>query len=619
MALVSLTDASLGQLLRVNSALCQLLGYDESALVGRTIADITHPEDVAASITFARGLAACEVDSYQLDKRYLTAGGDVVIATLSASVVPGRDGGDDYAIAQVQDVTARRRAEEEVAESERGLRAAFSMALDAMLIADDDRTWLEGNRAAGELLGLEPEDIAGKRLDDYAGGDPAQTEAMWAQFLRDGEMKGEFELRRSDGELRHVEFGARANFMPGRHLSTLRDVTERKRAAEARERARVEAEQLKAALNQAHKLETVGQLAGGVAHDFNNLLAVIIHASEFALGELDGHRAADEVRQIRAAADRAAALVRQLLVFSRREVVQPQRLDVNAVVTSVERLLRRTIGEHIILEATLDASAPIVHADPSHVEQVLLNLAVNARDAMPEGGILRVATSTVELDETTARLHDVQPGRFVLLAVSDTGCGMAEEVRERAFEPFYTTKPKGTGTGLGLATTYAVVRQNGGHIEIESAPGAGTVMRVYLPASAGAATVRGTDESPAPRRGRGEHILVVEDEEGVRRVTERILRGHGYEVTAAACPESALAVADELDVQLVVTDVVMPVMSGALLVARLRERRPQLPAMFMSGHTDRPGALPGDALFLSKPFSREQLLENVAHALDQPA
>jgi PAS domain S-box-containing protein len=619
MALVSLADASFGRLLRVNSALCQLLGYGECELVGQMISDLTHPDDVGESIAFARELGRGAVDSYQIDKRYLTASADVVLTTLSASVVPGGDGGEDYAIAQVQDVTARRRAEEEVAASERRLRAAFSLALDAMLIADDDRNWLEGNRAAGELLGIPVEEIGGRRLDDYVGGDTAQTDAIWQQFLRDGEMKGEFDIRRGDGEIRHVEFSARANFMPGRHLSILRDVTERTRAAEARERARQEAEQLKAALNQAHKLETVGQLAGGVAHDFNNLLAVIIHSSEFALAELDGHPAADELREIRAAADRAAALIRQLLVFSRREVVQPQLLDVNAVVTSVERLLRRTIGEHIVVEATLDAAAPMVHADPNHVEQVLLNLAVNARDAMPEGGTLCVATSTVELDDAAARLHDVRPGRYLQLAVSDTGCGMTEDVRERAFEPFYTTKPKGTGTGLGLATTYGIVRQNGGHVEIDSEVGAGTVMNVYLPAAEGEATDRGHDESLTASRGRGERILVVEDEEGVRRITERILRGYGYEVTAAAGAADALGLAAALDIQLVVTDVVMPVMSGTALVARLREDRPDLPAILMSGHTDRPGALPRDAVFVSKPFSRQQLLENVARALAQPA
>jgi PAS domain S-box-containing protein len=619
MALVSLTDPTFGEILRVNEALSELLRYGVDDLVGRSLSEITHPEDVDADLAHARRLIEREVDSYEIEKRYVTADGDLVLATLSASLVPDADGGVAYAIAHVQDVTAKRRAEEAIEERERRFRAAFSLALDAMLIADDDRNWLQGNGAAAELLGLDPEEIAGRRLDEFAGGDPEVTDSTWQQFLADGEMKGEFDIRRADGEIRHVEFSARANFMPGRHLSILRDVTARKRDEEARERGRVEAERLEAALHQAQKLETVGQLAGGVAHDFNNLLAVIMHSSEFALMTLEGHPAAEEVREIRAAADRAAALTRQLLVFSRREIVQPQLLDLNGLVSEVERLLRRTIGEHIVLEAALDPRTPSVQADPNHLEQVLLNLAVNARDAMPGGGTLRVETSTVTLDEPYSRLHaDVKPGRYVRLAVSDTGCGMPEEVRERAFEPFFTTKPKGTGTGLGLATTYGIVKQNGGHIEIYSEVGEGTVLKVYLPAVEGDALEQPMDEPVTVRGGNGERILVVEDEEGVRRVTERILCAHGYEVTAASGPEAALSLVETADVDLVLTDVVMPGMSGAMLVERLREEEPRLPAIFMSGYTDRPGALPPDAAFLSKPFSRQELLDRVADALEAP-
>jgi two-component system, cell cycle sensor histidine kinase and response regulator CckA len=617
MALVSLSETNFGELLRVNSALCDLLGYEASDLLGGTFSDITHPDDVEADVALARRLVGGQITSYQTDKRYLTATGDVVLATLSASLIPNGDGGPAYGIAHVQDVTARRRAEEEVEERERRFRAAFSLALDAMLIFDDDRRWVQGNRAAAELLGIEQEEIAGKPSQELSEGNRGMSEEDWRRFLAEGEMKGEADIRRADGGLRHVEFSARANFMPGRHLSILRDVTERKQAEEARERARVEAERLESALHQAQKLDTVGQLAGGVAHDFNNLLSVIMHASEFALSTLDGHPAAEEVREISAAAERAAALTRQLLVFSRREIAQPRLLDLNAVVASVERLLRRTIGEHIVLEAELDACCPSVYADPNHLEQVLLNLAVNARDAMPEGGTLRVQTSTVEIDEDYARLHaDLEPGRYVRLAVSDTGTGMPEHVRQRAFEPFFTTKPKGTGTGLGLATTYGIVKQNGGHIEIYSEPDEGTVMKVYLPASAGEAEERPLHKPPTARRGRGERVLVVEDEEGVRRLTERILREHGYEVMAAAGADEAIDLAESTAIDLVLTDVVMPGMSGGSLLGRLREHRRRLPAIFMSGYTDRPGALPADAAFLSKPFSRQHLLESVARALE---
>jgi PAS domain S-box-containing protein len=617
MALVSLSDPDFGVIVRVNSAFCELLGYEERELRGRTFADITHPDDVEADVALARQLIEGEVDSYQTDKRYITATGDLVLASLSASLVPDGEDGAKYSIAHVQDVTARRRAEEEIEERERRFRAAFSLALDAMMIVDDNRRWLQGNRAAADLLGIDQNEIPGKRMDEFAIGNRGVPQEDWERFLEVGELKGEIDIRRSDGEVRHVEYSARANFMPGRHLSILRDVTDRKREEEARERARAEAERLEAALHQAQKLETVGQLAGGVAHDFNNLLAVIMHSSEFALGTLEGHPAAEEVREIRKAADRAAALTRQLLVFSRREIAQPDLLDLNDLVCSVERLLSRTIGEHIVLESVLDPTTPSVLADPNHVEQVLLNLAVNARDAMPEGGVLRVETSTVTIDEPYARMHaDVSPGSFVRLAVSDAGCGMPEEVRRKAFEPFFTTKPKGTGTGLGLATTYGIVKQNGGHIEIYSEVGTGTVVKVYLPAVEGEATDQPDDEPFTARTGHGERVLVVEDEEGVRRVAERLLSEHGYEVVAASGADEALRMAAAADLDLVLTDVVMPGMSGPALVKRLREDRERLPAIFMSGYTDRPGALPRDAAFLSKPFSRRHLLEHVASALE---
>jgi two-component system, cell cycle sensor histidine kinase and response regulator CckA len=617
-ALVDLGKEAFGRVMRANSAICDLLGYDESELVGRRFAELTHPDDVDRDVANAHRLSTGEIDAYESEKRYVTAGGDVVLARLSASIIPNAVEGVTFGIAHIEDVSERRRAQGEIEERERRFRAAFDMALDAMLIADDDRIWLQGNRAASALLGLDQDAIPGTRLEEIAVAD-GDVDEWWNRFLRDGEMTGELDVRRADGDVRHVEFSARANFTPGRHLAILRDVTERKRAEAARERSREEAERLEEALHQAQKLDTVGQLAGGVAHDFNNLLAVIMHASEFALTELDGHPAAEEVREIRAAADRAAALTRQLLVFSRREIAQPRLLDLNELATSVERLLRRTIGEHIELTTALDPALPFVRADPNQLEQVLLNLAVNARDAMPEGGTLCVETATVELDAEYARLHlGVQPGTYVRLAVSDTGRGMTPEVRERAFEPFFTTKPKGAGTGLGLATTYGIVKQNGGHVEIYSEPGAGTVMKVYLPAAPSRETQgHGGDEPAVMPSGAGELILVVEDEEGVRRVTERILRAGGYEVLAASGPQEALELAAGAQVDLVLTDVVMPVMSGAALVERLRQDAERLPAIFMSGYTDRPGALPSDAAFLSKPFSRQSLLEQVARALGE--
>jgi two-component system, cell cycle sensor histidine kinase and response regulator CckA len=613
MALVDLSEQAFGEFLLVNSALAALLGYEEHELVGRTITEFTHPDDVAANLELARSLVEDETPSYEVTKRFIRKAGDEVLASMNASVVRGEDGTLLYGVAHIQDITARRRAEDELEERERRFRAAFAFAQDAMLIADDERVWTEGNRAAADLLGIPVEEIPGHKLDEFTSASKDEVDRMWQTFLERGELTGEFQIRRRDGEMRDVDFGATANFTPGRHLSIIRDVTERKRA-------QLDAEMLEAALHQTQKLETVGQLAGGVAHDFNNVLAVILNSSEFALSELGDHPAAEDVRAMREAAERAAALTRQLLVFSRREIARPQLLPLNGLVSSIERLLRRTIGEHIKLVVALEDELPPIEADPSHVEQILLNLAVNARDAMPDGGTLRVETRSVTIDTDYARLKpDMTPGRYVLLAVSDTGCGMTEPVLQRAFDPFFTTKPKGSGTGLGLATAYGIVKQNGGHIALYSEPGEGTVAKVYLPAAAKSAAGSGELADAAPPAGNGERVLLVEDEDAVRRVTERILTTNGYEVVAAGNPLDALELAGQTEVDLIVTDVVMPELTGGQLVEQLRDRRPGLAAVFMSGYTDRPGSLPSDAGFVSKPFSSRTLLEQVARVLEESA
>jgi two-component system cell cycle sensor histidine kinase/response regulator CckA len=610
MALVSLADDTFGHLLMVNAAFCELVGYAEHEMLGRRMADFTHRADAWRDSEIARRMAAGNARGYQTEKRLIAKDGAVVQTITSASFVPGPDGRPAYGVTHLQDITARRRAEEELEEREGRLRAAFSSALDAMLIADDDRRWVEGNDAAGRLLGLDPATIPGRRLDDFAAIAQDALEADWQRFLAAGRATGAYELRLPDGRMRHVEFSATANFTPGRHLSIMRDVTKRKVAEQ-------EAELLENLLHQAQRLETVGQLAGGVAHDFNNLLAVILGSCDFALSALDAaHPAAEDIEAIRAAGERAAALTRQLLVFSRREIAAPQVVDLNELVCDVERLLRRTIGEHIGLEVSLDRAAPSVDVDPSHLEQVLLNLAVNARDAMPEGGTLRVRTGRVDLTLEAARLHPgTTPGPHALLTVADDGAGMSEEVLAKAFEPFFTTKPKGQGTGLGLATTYGIVTQNSGHIELRSERGVGTEARILLPIAQRSAGPRTDAAVPEPPVGRGQRVLVVEDEVGVRTLARRFLESGGYEVLVAADGHEALALFERSAVDLVITDVVMPGLSGPQVVARMRMIRPGLPAIFTSGYSDRPGALPSGAPFLSKPFSIPDLLALVGEVL----
>jgi PAS domain S-box-containing protein len=619
MALVDLDEESFGRLRRVNAALCLLLGRGREELVGLRLRDLTHPDDVEANLAAAAKLLDGDTDSYHTEKRFLTPAGDVLVTSFSASVVRDAAGNPLYGVAQVDDVTGRRRAEAAVVERERRFRSAFSLALDAMWICDDSRRLKQVNRATSELLGLPIEDITGRLFDDFTPMDRDALDEVWARFLEHGGLTEQFEVLTAEGEVRQVEVSARANFTPGRHLSILRDVTERHRAEEARERARAETDRLEAALHQAQKMETVGQLAGGAAHDFNNILAVILNASEFALSDLGEHPAARDVEAIRDAAKRAAALTRQLLVFSRREISRPEILDLRELVCSVEDLLRRTIGEHIELVVEITDDVPAIEADPSHVEQVLLNLAVNARDAMPEGGRLCLGVSATDLDEEQARLQPgLAAGRYARLTVTDTGAGMPDEVLERAFEPFFTTKAKGMGTGLGLATTYGIVRENNGHIELRSVTGSGTTATVLLPAAVGERPAS-TSEPVAERRGAGQRILLVEDDEAVRTITERMLTSSGYDVICAADPGAALEIAAAEGVDGVMTDVVMPGMSGPTLVEKLRGVTPGLPALFVSGYTDRPGALPRGAKFLSKPFSREALLASIADMLEDDA
>jgi PAS domain S-box-containing protein len=402
-----------------------------------------------------------------------------------------------------------------------------------------------------------------------------------------------------------------------RDLSAARE-TERRRDEEL---ARANRE---ARIAQSSRLESLGQLAGGVAHDFNNLLGVILNYAEFVADELEeGTTAHTDVVEIRRAAERATELTRQLLIFSRRETVKPAPVDLNDVVRDVERLLRRTLGEHVDLVVNLRHDVPAVLADPGQVEQVLVNLAVNARDAMPDGGRLKIETSEVELDRDFLQDHpEASPGRYVRLTVADNGRGMEPEVAARAFEPFFSTKRKGEGTGLGLATVYGIVTGAGGQIGIYSEPGEGTVFRVHLPAVDSSVST-GPELADVDALGRGERVLVVEDEDAVRTLAKRILTEGGYRVIAASRGAEALELLKDpgQEFDLLISDVVMPEMRGVELVRRAAELRPDLPVLMMSGYTtplgDEDRRAMAEAPLLEKPFSRRDLLGEVRALLDE--
>ena len=387
-----------------------------------------------------------------------------------------------------------------------------------------------------------------------------------------------------------------------------------------------------AQLQQAQRLENLGQLAGGVAHDFNNLLAVILNYVTFASEELGAATSADwaercesarsDLGQIKRAGERAAGLTRQLLAFARREVIQPQVLDLDTVITAVEEMLRRTIGEHVQLVISLPGDLWPILADPGQLEQVLVNLALNARDAMPAGGTLTINTSNITVDaDTVAGGSKARQGQNIRLRVSDTGTGMPAEVVEHAFEPFYTTKEEGAGTGLGLATVYGIITEAEGQVRIYSEPGMGTTFTITFPVTTQAA-VPETAEVPYQRIPKGETVLVVEDEPALREVTKRIFARNGYQVITAANGPEALDIARDYPaaIHLLVTDVVMPHMLGKEVAEKMRLIKPEIEVIFMSGYA-RPvlasqGRLDPGVALVEKPFSEAELLKAVGLVLN---
>ncbi len=519
--------------------------------------------------------------------------------------------------------------------------ALLDAAPDAMLGVSPDGRILWVNAQAERLFGYPRDELVGESVDRLVP-DPVRDRhhehrARYVADPRPRPMGAGMQLagRRKDGSEFPAEISLSAvETDDGLVVSAaVRDVSERLAAQAERERleAQAERERLQLRLVQSQRLESLGQLAGGVAHDFNNLLGVILNYAAFVNEELEAADVAagtdrwasvrDDVGQIVRAGERATALTHQLLAFARREVVRPQVLDLNEVIREVEQLLLRSLGEHVTLTTELEDGLWPVLADPGKIEQVLVNFAVNARDAMPAGGMLTIDTQNVEADDTFAQRHPgLEPGRYVRVRVSDTGDGMSEDVRQRAFEPFYTTKPGGEGTGLGLATVYGIISQAGGSVQIYSEPGMGTTISTLLPATEEvAAEVKAPTVDHAP--GGGETILVVEDEGPLREVTVRILDRNGYEVLAAANGPEALELASATGrIDLLLTDVVMPEMLGKELAERLTELRPELLVVYMSGYAQpvlaSNGSLDPDVRLIEKPFSAPALLAKVRKALD---
>ncbi len=482
-----------------------------------------------------------------------------------------------------------------------------------------DHSYLaECNVAMAVMYGYDrPEELIGRTLREFApSGDRAAFDPFLLAYIRSGYRLSDAE---SDEHDRHGRPRYFLNNLVGvveqghllRSWGTQRDVTERR--------------QLEEEARQARKMETAGRLAGGIAHDFNNLLTAILGTSEILLQDLpQGASARLDVEEIKRAATRAANLTRQLLAFSRRQVLQPRILDVSTVVLGVETLLRRLIGEHINLMTRGRTELWRVRADPGQLEQVVINLCVNARDAMPTGGTIVIELDNYQFAGAPVGAESIMPaGEYVRLTVTDSGTGMDAEALRHLFEPFYTTKEPGKGTGLGLATVYGIVKQSGGFIFAESEWGRGSLFRIYLPRVSGAlSAVEGTPPSLPLRPAEGT-VLLVEDEDAVRRLARRVLEGVGYRVLAAASGAEALRMVDELEgpLDLMVTDVIMPGMSGQELSNRLRLRRPDLPILYVSGYTDdailQHGTLLPNTGFLQKPFTPATLTQRVLEVLQR--
>ncbi len=524
----------------------------------------------------------------------------------------------------VQDITERKQAELRLRDSEAQYRLLFDANPHPMWVIDVETfRFLAANDAAVSAYGFSRQEFLTMPATDIRPPeDVPQMQARIRAAAAGGEgvsSVGDSRHRKKDGTIFDVHVTSSPLTFGGRPaiLAMAIDITERKRAAAALEK-------LEDQLRQSQKMEAIGQLAGGIAHDFNNLLGVIIGYSELLLRDLaTGSPAARRMTEVRNAADRAAALTKQLLAFSRRQVLQPRVLDLNAVVSEAEAMLARVISENVEIGILLAPGLGRVRADPGQIQQVILNFALNARDAMPRGGRLTLETRNVDIDTGDADRHvGLASGRYVALLVSDTGHGMPPEVLEHMFEPFFTTKEQGHGTGLGLATVYGVVTQSGGHVEVESAVGRGTTFKVYLPL----ADAEQDEAAAAPTTARpraSETVLLIEDAEPLREMVQEILEADGYRVMAAEHAERALDVASSHagPIALVITDVVMPGMSGPAVAERLQVLRPETRVLFMSGYTDeaigQQGVLDRETHFIQKPFSAEALLRKVREVLDQ--
>ncbi len=598
-----------GRIIFMNPAALRMCGAAHpSDVIGRPVMDFVHPDSQAAVLERIRRVAEQGEDAPAVTQKLRRLDGtplDVEVMSIGL-IYDGKPAVESV----FRDVTERRRSEEALRSSEAQFRAVFDGSEDAMFILDDEWRHVECNLAAARIFGRTREEVAGSPLGSFSHPELREKVVSAVQTAaRQSPQRGRFHFVGRDNRIVEVDYTVRAHFLPGRHLLIVRDVTEQVR--------------LEAQLRQAQKMEAVGRLAGGVAHDFNNLLTIISGYSQIALSELsESDPLRGSIVEIDRAGERAAALTRQLLAFSRRQALNPEIVDLNAVIRDTEKMLRRLIGEDVQLVTRLAPGLAQVKVDTAQIEQVIMNLSVNARDAMPDGGKLVIETAEVDFGENMERSGlDLAAGRYVMLAVSDTGTGMDAETLSHIFEPFFTTKEQGKGTGLGLSTVYGIIKQSGGDIWVWSEPGRGATFKIYLPVAEEVSTETASKQ-PACNEHGTETVLVVEDEPGVRDLIVRVLKSAGYRVLAASEGEEALLTCRRYrePIHLLLADIIMPGMNGRELAGRLVKLHPELRVLLISGYTDkRIVRIPqGQVHFIQKPFTPQALTRKVREVLSPP-
>jgi len=613
-----------GQITFANVQAERLFGFRSAELIGKPLDRAINSQYQEACLTARAGPAA---------RRMLRAGHGAGsngrqesverdLRSSGALEILGQPLGE---VLVIHDLTDRTWAEEACKETQLRLTALLDSAMDGIITLDGERRIMMCNAAVENMFGHTAGELVGRSVvcilpDDLAGSRPAlkPAPASQARATRTGPL-GRLRGVRANGEEFPIEASiSEVEVRSQKFLTlTLRDISERTRVEEAFAESQER-------LRQSQKMAVVGHLTGGVVHDFNNLLTIIGGHTELLLAGLPPDAPMrDSLAQIRSASSRAASLTRQLLAFSRKQVVEPRILDLNTVVKDTEKMIRRLVGEDVSLQTLLAPGLNQVKVDPGQMDQVILNLVVNARDAMPKGGRLTLKTFNLALNKRFSKTcPEVNPGSYAALAVNDSGCGMTVEVRARIFEPFFTTKSLGKGTGLGLTVVQGIVKQNGGHIVVDSKPGAGTTFTIYLPAAFGRSNQVAQTEPETNARG-CETVLLVEDEETLRNLGAMVLETYGYKVVTAADGQEALRLAHRRQgkLDLLLTDVVMPGINGFELAAMLRNSQPGLKVLFLSGYTEEDilsrGISNDGSAFLNKPFSPASLVAKIRQVLDE--